>query len=116
LANSLQQPQRRHEYTPRMRHTLFSIACRSEFERRAQQRGVGVMFRKKLEELINRESMENGCNCPDFILADYLMRCLETFDISVKTRDKWYGVQLCPGNSRITVDNAPADTVEAAGN
>ena len=47
-------------------------------------------FRKKLAELINYESMENGSDTPDFILADYLARCLENFDETVRARDKWY--------------------------
>jgi hypothetical protein len=33
-------------------------------------------FRDELEELINRHSMENGSNTPDFVLAEYLVKCL----------------------------------------
>jgi DNA-binding response OmpR family regulator len=48
-------------------------------------------FRKELEALINRHSLENGSNTPDFILADYMTECLDTFDRIVKAREKWHG-------------------------
>ena len=48
-------------------------------------------FRKELEHLINCESMENGSNTPDFILADYLTACLAAFDAAVSVREGWYG-------------------------
>lgn len=48
-------------------------------------------FRKELEELINQHSMENGSDTPDFILAQYLTDCLETFDKATKAREAWYG-------------------------
>jgi hypothetical protein len=48
-------------------------------------------FRRDLESLINRHSMENGCDTPDFILANYLAACLKTFDAAVVHRDRWYG-------------------------
>lgn len=47
-------------------------------------------FRKDLEDLINRHSLENESNTPDFLLADYLCRCLDAFDIAVKDRTNWY--------------------------
>lgn len=48
-------------------------------------------FRKELESLINRHSMESGSNTPDFILCEYLMDCLAAFDRAVVGREKWYG-------------------------
>lgn len=48
-------------------------------------------FREELEALINKHSMENGSNTPDFMLADYLMECLSAFDRVVNAREKWYG-------------------------
>ncbi len=47
-------------------------------------------FRSDLENLINQHSMENASNTPDFILADYLRSCLDSFDVAVIGRDKWY--------------------------
>lgn len=47
-------------------------------------------FRQELEKLINKYSKENGSNTPDYILAEYLCDCLETFDRAVKFRTQWY--------------------------
>lgn len=57
------------------------------------------IFRKELQKLINCHSMENGCNTPDFLLAEYLSDCLDSFDRVVKAREKWYGREaepVCP--------------------
>ena len=48
-------------------------------------------FRDELQQLINRHSMENGSNTPDFILSRYLQDTLEAFDEAVLWREKWYG-------------------------
>ena len=37
-------------------------------------------FEKKLTALINKSRLENYSNTPDFILADYLMNCLMTYE------------------------------------
>lgn len=47
-----------------------------------------MTFRKEIESLINRHSMENGSDTPDFILADYLVACLTAFDAAVKRREE----------------------------
>ena len=53
-------------------------------------------FRSDLESLINRHSQENGSNTPDFMLADYLVSCLRTFDEIVNRREQWYGRDAIP--------------------
>jgi hypothetical protein len=53
-------------------------------------------FQRELTALINRHSIENGSNTPDFILAAYMRRCLEAFEAAVRARDVWYGVALSP--------------------
>lgn len=45
----------------------------------------------EVEHAINRCSAENGSNTPDFILAKYLMRCLEAFNETVNAREEYYG-------------------------
>jgi len=53
---------------------------------------------------INKVSAENGSNTPDFILANYLMMCLENFDHIVKMHDDWYSVHLEPAKKmKVTV-------------
>jgi hypothetical protein len=62
-------------------------------------------FREDLEVLINQNSMENGSNTPDFILADYLQECLTAFDRATKRRSEWYQ----KGNDEITDKIADAN-------
>ena len=49
------------------------------------------LFKKELENLINKHSMENGSDTPDFILSDYLMDALEAYGRAVRRRTLWYG-------------------------
>ena len=51
-------------------------------------------LREQIEGVINSCSAENGSNTPDYILAEFLVRCLEAFDYSIRSRDNWYGVHL----------------------
>ena len=51
-------------------------------------------LREDLRELLNFHSAENGSNTPDFILADYLIGCLETFDQTLVSRERWYGREI----------------------
>lgn len=46
-------------------------------------------FRGEIEKIINKNSMENESDTPDFILAEYLTNCLINFDEIVKKRDNW---------------------------
>ena len=39
---------------------------------------------------INKVSAENNSNTPDFILANYLVMCLENFDHITNMRNDWY--------------------------
>lgn len=48
-------------------------------------------FEKDLEHIINKHCKENDSNTPDFLLAKYMLGCLEVYNTAVKARDKWYG-------------------------
>ena len=48
-------------------------------------------LRKEIEQAINKNSLENESNTPDFILAEFLTDCLRAFDRAVNRREKWYG-------------------------
>jgi hypothetical protein len=50
-----------------------------------------MTFREDITSLINRYSMENGSDTPDFLLAEYLTACLAVFDKAVTARERWYG-------------------------
>lgn len=51
----------------------------------------GTSFTNELKKLISRYSEENRSNTPDFILANYLVACLDAFNASAQAREKWYG-------------------------
>lgn len=51
-------------------------------------------FTKELSSLINRHSMEQNSNTPDYILANYLTNCLYAFNECSKHREAWYGKSL----------------------
>jgi hypothetical protein len=47
-------------------------------------------FERDLTNLINRWSLENMSNTPDFILARYLMSCLYAYNIASNDRVSWF--------------------------
>lgn len=47
-------------------------------------------FRKEIEGVINKHCIENNSNTPDFVLANYLIDCLQAFDKAIVSRNKWY--------------------------
>jgi hypothetical protein len=54
-------------------------------------------FEKELENLINKHSVENKSNTPDFMLAEYLRGCLDLFANIIQQREQWYGRPTYPG-------------------
>lgn len=48
-------------------------------------------FQDELERLINRHSIENGSDTPDFILAAFLTQVLLAWNAGVMLREQWYG-------------------------
>jgi len=61
-------------------------------------------LRKEFADVINRNCGENEANVPDFILADYLVKCFNIFNQQVRRRDKWYSVKLEPRNSHFKAE------------
>jgi hypothetical protein len=54
-------------------------------------------FKADLCTLINIHSKENDSNTPDFILAGFLVQCLEALTGATEAREAWYRVKLAPG-------------------
>ena len=48
-------------------------------------------IKSELAEVINRNSLENKSNTPDWVIADYLFDCLCAFNSATRARDNWYG-------------------------
>jgi hypothetical protein len=61
---------------------------------------------EELEALMNRYSIENESNTPDFLLAEYVRNCLNAYNEAVRARDAWYDVNLEPGNAHFGEDHA----------
>jgi hypothetical protein len=51
---------------------------------------TGLKFSRELEHLINRYSIENGSDTPDFILCKYLIDCLHAYEQAIVLRNKWF--------------------------
>lgn len=58
---------------------------------------INTPLAKEICAAINRCSRENASNTPDFILAEYLMSCLEAFESASMRREDWYGRHLSTG-------------------
>ncbi len=45
----------------------------------------------RIREAVNSVSAENESDTPDFILAQFLIGCLNVFNGAVNKREQWYG-------------------------
>lgn len=53
-----------------------------------------MSLREDIGAAINRANAEAQSDTPDFILANYLLRCLHAYDTAVCEREQWYGRKL----------------------
>lgn len=51
-------------------------------------------LKNELETLLNKYSVENGSDTPDFLLAQYILDCILSYQSIVTKRDKWFGVDM----------------------
>jgi hypothetical protein len=51
-------------------------------------------FSRALAALLNKYSIENDSNTPDYALASYLAGCLNAFESAVKMRDTFHGKDI----------------------
>jgi len=70
-------------------------------------------FQKELTELINKHSMENASNTPDWLLAQYLSGCLAIFTTAIQQRESWYGHDPRPSEPFTTVSPVRRESVTA---
>ncbi|WP_162600755.1 hypothetical protein [Paraburkholderia sp. C35] len=56
--------------------------------------GTDGALQAELERLLNEHSRENASNTPDFILAKYMISCLEAFEAASRERESWFGRNL----------------------
>jgi hypothetical protein len=55
-----------------------------------RQKDKRMSFEIELKQLINKYSVENGSDTPDWILAQYIMDALTSYERAVIRRDHWY--------------------------
>ena len=48
-------------------------------------------FEKELKHLINKYSVENTCDMPDFLLAKMIVNLIVTMGFSIKANLDWHG-------------------------
>jgi len=48
-------------------------------------------FEGELKNLINKYSVENRSNTPDFILASFMLDCLAAWGAATINRERWFG-------------------------
>jgi len=77
-------------------HAPHSDGCPPEEDTAGPLTRAPSPFERELESLINRHSVENESDTPDFILAGYLRGCLDAWNETVRLRDRWYGFQTWP--------------------
>ena len=65
-------------------------------------------FEQDLSALINKYSLENDSDTPDFLLASYLRSCLEVVNGFVRQRERWWG-------RRVKSDSVPDPQPPSAG-
>jgi len=56
--------------------------------------GITKEFKKDLTAVINKHSIENMSNTPDWILAEVAARALLMFAWGSNSREDWYGRSL----------------------
>lgn len=54
-------------------------------------------LKKELSDLLNKYSLENESNTPDFLMASFMLQCLSAYHEAVHNRDIWYGISPEPG-------------------
>lgn len=58
-------------------------------------------FQRQISTVINKFNKEAGSGTPDFILAEYLSNCLESYNKAVKARDKWFSVDMLTEDKKL---------------
>lgn len=65
----------------------------------AEHDGENENFEQDLILLINRHSKEGRTNTPDFILGNFLEKCLQAYTDTIDARNKWHQLHKTPGQT-----------------
>jgi hypothetical protein len=77
---------------------FFSIAEDDQIQAELQKQYKLIQLKEVVGREINKLSLENLSDTPDWILAEYLRGCLEHFSTIVKMRDSYYGEDRKPNH------------------
>jgi hypothetical protein len=47
-------------------------------------------LQEELRRLLNSLSIENGSDTPDYVLAEYLISCLQAYEKAIAAREAWF--------------------------
>ena len=56
-------------------------------------------FKKEFETLTNKYLTEDHGSAFDFILANYLSKCMQTFELAIKQIDRTVETAICGANA-----------------
>lgn len=72
-------------------------------------------FERELEGLINKYSSQSESDSPDFMLAEYLINCLNNFNLITRKGERWhvnvgYKSDVIKGKRETDRDKGESDT------
>lgn len=47
-------------------------------------------LKKEIAGLLNKYSQENRSNTPDYMLADFMLGCLNVYENTIRSRTEWF--------------------------
>ena len=78
----------------------YKYSVKDEIGLMEQSSTESESFNKQLSILLNKFSLENTSNTPDFMLAEYLIDCLVAYNKISVWNYKWHSVDGVPKNER----------------
>ena len=57
---------------------------------------VPAVIKDEFSSIINRHSIDNALNMPDFIIAEYLVSCLQSLAFTLKKNADWRSPPILP--------------------
>ncbi len=61
-------------------------------------------FKRELQALINKHSLENAVDMPDYMLANHLCDQISVLSNTLNNRDKWFSVDMWSEDKRLIDD------------
>lgn len=77
---------------------FFSLTEDNQVQTELQKQYKLIQLKEVVGREINKLSLENLSDTPDWILAEYIKGCLEHFSTIVKMRDLYYGEDRKPNH------------------